>query len=107
MSRLLGKEIELRVASEADIEAALNWACMGGGAEALDDGIFKDAGSRSRPAAYCRSAGWAMMTAGRKRPMRCLSGWRNQIIVDAFKLRVAIGYSFGTAGVILPCVTGD
>ena len=88
LTHLLGKEIELRVASEADIEAALT-KFYGGEKKALDDGIFKDVIQELTLEHVQLKADRATMTAGRWTPMRRSIRLVNQIIVDAFKLRAS------------------
>jgi general secretion pathway protein E/type IV pilus assembly protein PilB len=83
---LLDAEIELRVASEPDIEAALA-KYYGGEKKALDDGIFKDVIQELTEADVhvggLEDDGGAVEADG---PLIRLV---NQIIVDAFKLRAS------------------
>jgi type IV pilus assembly protein PilB len=86
LTHLLNAEIELRVASEPDIEAALT-KYYGGEKKALDDGIFKDVMQELTESdvqvGNVDDDGAAVETDG---PLIRLV---NQIIVDAFKLRAS------------------
>ncbi len=86
LHHLLNAEIELRVASEADIEAALN-KYYGGEKKAVADGVFKDVIQELTEAdvqiGKLDDDGGAVDADG---PLIRLV---NQIIVDAFKLRAS------------------
>jgi type IV pilus assembly protein PilB len=86
LTHLLGAEIELRVASETDIESALN-KFYGGEKKALADGVFKDVIQELTESdvhiGNLEDDGGAVEADG---PLIRLV---NQIIVDAFKLRAS------------------
>jgi type IV pilus assembly protein PilB len=86
LTHLLGAEIDTKVASEPDIEAALN-KYYGGEKKALDDGIFKDVIQELTEADVhvggLEDDGGAVEADG---PLIRLV---NQLIVDAFKLRAS------------------
>jgi general secretion pathway protein E/type IV pilus assembly protein PilB len=87
LTHLLNAEIELRVASEPDIEAALN-KYYGGEKKTMEDGVFKEVMQElteenvAVPAALADDAAAVDADA----PLIRLV---NQIIVDAFKLRAS------------------
>jgi general secretion pathway protein E/type IV pilus assembly protein PilB len=84
LTHLLNSEIELRVASEPDIEAALN-KYYGGDKKALDEGIFKDVMqelTESNVEVVVEDGAAVEADA----PLIKLV---NQLIIDAFKLRAS------------------
>ena len=85
LTHLLGAEIELRVASEPDIEAALN-KYYGGEKKALDDGIFKDVIQELTESDVHVAADDDGGAIEADAPLIRLV---NQIIADAFKLRAS------------------
>ncbi len=87
LTHLLGSEIELRVAAEADIEAALN-KYYGGEKKGLADGAFKDVIQELTEADVQVVAG-AGDDGGEVDADAPLIRLVNQIIVDAFKLRAS------------------
>jgi general secretion pathway protein E/type IV pilus assembly protein PilB len=86
LTHLLGAEIELRVASEQDIESALT-KYYGGEKKALDDGIFKDVIQELTESEVY--VGPLDDGAGAVEADAPLIRLVNQIIVDAFKLRAS------------------
>ncbi len=88
LTHLLNAEIELRVASEPDIEAALN-KYYGGEKKTMEDGVFKDViqeltgGEVAVPRRRWRTTAAAVDADA---PLIRLV---NQIIVDAFKMRAS------------------
>jgi type IV pilus assembly protein PilB len=86
LHHLLNAEIELRVASEADIEAALN-KYYGGEKKAIADGVFKDVIQELTEADVV--VGKLDDDGGEVDADGPLIRLVNQIIVDAFKLRAS------------------
>ena len=86
LTHLLNAEIELRVASEPDIEAALN-KYYGGEKKAMDEGVFKDVMQELTEENVADRA--ARTTAAEVEADAPLIRLVNQIIVDAFKLRAS------------------
>ncbi|HXI69844.1 MAG TPA: ATPase, T2SS/T4P/T4SS family [Verrucomicrobiae bacterium] len=86
LTHLLGREIELRVASEQDIDAALN-KFYGGEKKALDDGIFHDVIQELTREHV--ELGGPDDDGGAVDADAPLIRLVNQIIVDAFKLRAS------------------
>jgi type IV pilus assembly protein PilB len=86
LTHLLGAEIELRVASEPDIEAALN-KFYGAEKKALADGAFKDVIQELTMSEV--EAGKAEDDGAEVEGDAPLIRLVNQIIVDAFKLRAS------------------
>ena len=87
LTHLLGREIELRVASEPDIEAALN-KFYGGEKKSMDDGIFKDV-IQELTQEHVQIGGPGEDDGGSVDADAPLIRLVNQIIVDAFKLRAS------------------
>ena len=87
LTHLLGREIELRVASEPDIEAALN-KFYGGEKKSMDDSIFKDV-IIELTQEHVQVGGPGDDDGGAVEADAPLIRLVNQIIVDAFKLRAS------------------
>ncbi|HEX3890501.1 MAG TPA: ATPase, T2SS/T4P/T4SS family [Verrucomicrobiae bacterium] len=85
LTHLLGAEIELRVASEPDIEAALN-KYYGGEKKGMDDGVFKDVIQELTEENVHVAADDDGGAIEADAPLIRLV---NQIIADAFKLRAS------------------
>ena len=88
LTHLLNAEIELRVASEPDIEAALN-KYYGGGKKAMAETACSRTSSRSSPRAMSRWRCRRRTTAAAVDADAPLIRLVNQIIVDAFKMRAS------------------
>ena len=85
LSHLLGAEIELRVASEQDIENALNKYYGGGEKKSMAEGAFKDV-MQELTESNVEVVDDAAVEVEADAPLIRLV---NQIIVDAFKLRAS------------------
>ena len=85
LTHLLGAEIELRVASEPDIEAALN-KYYGGEKKGMEDGVFKDVMQELTESDVHVAADDDGGAIDADAPLIRLV---NQIVADAFKLRAS------------------